>query len=476
MYLSVPSNRLLTHYIYVLLLVLFTTAACSESWDSYSTDPGMKLSFSADTLSLDTVLTNIPTSTRLLMVYNRQDEALLISSIDLAGNNGFRINVDGQKGSHFTNVAIAAKDSLHIFIEATLPTTGQATPTLVKDSILFLLNGNRQEVKLRAYAQDTYTLQGYRIERDTTIRSARPLLIYDSLSIAPNAHLTLGPGTSLYFHDQAVMHVHGRLTVEGTLQQPVTFRGDRTDRIFSYLPYDRLPGQWGGIIIHRTSYHNSLDYAEIRGAETGIYCDSASLETPKLTLANCRITQASNDVLSLNHCLAQVSNTELSNAGRYCLNLQGGQYSFIHCTIANFFSWNSRLGTSLHVSHTDTNTDPCQATFINSLITGSYTTEADLPEMRQQSPACLFHYTLLKAPADLVLTSSDYPPTFIQEDAFTAIDTQTQYYDFIPTKGSPAIHAANAEEAQVCPLDRNGRPRLDDQAPDAGCYEAISDE
>lgn len=476
MYLSTHTCHAFAYRIYTLILVLLTATACSESWEHYSTDPGMRLSFSSDTLKLDTVLTNIPTSTRLLKVYNRQDEALLISSIDLAGNSGFRINVDGQKGYHFSNVEIAARDSLHIFVEATLASTGQPTPTLVKDSILFMLNGNRQEVKLTAYAQDAYSLRAHRIATDTVIQTTRPLLIYDSLSVAPNARLTLGPGTQLYFHSKAVMHIHGQLTVNGTLQQPVVFRGDRTDKLFSYLPYDRLPGQWGGIVIHPTSFNNSLDHAEIRGAETGIRCDSSSLQAPKLNLTNSRITQASTDVLSLNHCLAQVTNSELSNAGRHCLSLQGGQYTFVHCTVANFFSWNSRQGTSLYAAHTDEATAPCKATFVNCLITGSNTTEANLPEMNQQQAACQFQNTLLKAPADLILTPTDYPPTLIQQDAFTAIDTQAQYYNFVPTDGSPAIDAANAQAAQPYPLDRNGHNRLTDAAPDAGCYEAPQEE
>lgn len=79
------------------------------------------------------------------------------------------------------------------------------------------------------------------------ITSQRPILIYDSISIAPDVHLTLAAGTRLYFHGKAGMQIHGRLSVEGTLSAPVVFRGDRTDRMFPYLPYDRLPGQWGGL-------------------------------------------------------------------------------------------------------------------------------------------------------------------------------------------------------------------------------------
>lgn len=179
-----------------------------------------------------------------LKIYNPHKKALLISSINLAdaGESGFRINLDGMPGKQFADVEIAGQDSLYIFVEATLPQQKNAGITLIRDSILFQLNGIRQEVKLWAYAQDAYAFRGKVIEQDTLIASERPILIYDSISVAPNAHLTLAAGTRLYFHGKAGMQVHGRLSAEGTLSSPVVFRGDRTDRMFPYLPYDRLPG------------------------------------------------------------------------------------------------------------------------------------------------------------------------------------------------------------------------------------------
>ena len=50
------------------------------------------------------------------MIYNRNDQPLLISEIMLASGEetGFRINVDGRKGDHFQNVRIQADDSLYV--------------------------------------------------------------------------------------------------------------------------------------------------------------------------------------------------------------------------------------------------------------------------------------------------------------------------------------------------------------------------
>ena len=185
------SKALYLIYIFPILFLL-SLAACDDM-DDYSSDPKHTLWFSQDTLRMDTVLTGIPTSTRQLKVYNPHKKALLISSIILAdaGKSGFRINVDGIRGDQFSDIEIAGEDSLYIFVEATLPQQDNADIRLIKDSILFQLNGTRQEVKLRAYAQDAFTFRGKVIEKDTLIASQRPILIYDSISVAPDAHLTL---------------------------------------------------------------------------------------------------------------------------------------------------------------------------------------------------------------------------------------------------------------------------------------------
>ena len=177
------SKALYLIYIFPILFLL-SLAACDDM-DDYSSDPKHTLWFSQDTLRMDTVLTGIPTSTRQLKVYNPHKKALLISSIILAdaGKSGFRINVDGIRGDQFSDIEIAGEDSLYIFVEATLPQQDNADIRLIKDSILFQLNGIRQEVKLRAYAQDAFTFRGKVIEKDTLIASQRPILIYDSISV-----------------------------------------------------------------------------------------------------------------------------------------------------------------------------------------------------------------------------------------------------------------------------------------------------
>lgn len=87
------------------------------------------------------------------------------------------------KGSSFYDVEIRSKDSLYVFIEATLAPQDSDEPVFRKDSIVFITNTNRQNVKLLAYGQDFVSLRQKEITQDTLISSARPIVIYDSLSV-----------------------------------------------------------------------------------------------------------------------------------------------------------------------------------------------------------------------------------------------------------------------------------------------------
>ena len=77
-------------------LAVLSLAACSDD-DSFSASPDHRLAFSADTVSLDTTFSRVPTTTRTFWVYNRSGDGLRCTSVRLRKGNqtGFRVNVDG---------------------------------------------------------------------------------------------------------------------------------------------------------------------------------------------------------------------------------------------------------------------------------------------------------------------------------------------------------------------------------------------
>ena len=200
--------------LFILFFIVLNLLSCDGLDENYSNNPNHRLSFSVDTLSFDTVFTTIGSATKEFMIYNRNDQPLLISEIMLASGEetGFRINVDGRKGDHFQNVRIQADDSLYVFVEVTVNPNASNQPLLVDDSIIFTTNGVKQSVRLEAYGQNVNLYKnGLILTQDTHFTAERPYLIYDSLVISPNITLNIDPGATFYMHDTAKVITYGTL-------------------------------------------------------------------------------------------------------------------------------------------------------------------------------------------------------------------------------------------------------------------------
>ena len=131
--------------IFYFLTILALCAACQDD-DSFSTNNGLKLDFSVDTLSLETVFSRTPSSTYSFWVHNRNNDGLRMQSVRLRRGNqtGYRVNVDGMyldnaNGSQTNDVEIRKNDSILVFVELTSNETRQPTPTLVEDDLVFTL-------------------------------------------------------------------------------------------------------------------------------------------------------------------------------------------------------------------------------------------------------------------------------------------------------------------------------------------------
>ena len=132
----------LTHILTIVIIALFIISCKKEQ--NISTDSHLKLEFSSDSLLFDTVFTSIGSTTHELMIYNRHDDALNISSIRIAGGESspFKLNVDGEAGSEFYDKVIPANDSLFSFLRVTINPSDVNTPFVVEDELLFTTNGN----------------------------------------------------------------------------------------------------------------------------------------------------------------------------------------------------------------------------------------------------------------------------------------------------------------------------------------------
>ena len=467
-------------------------ASCDDS-RSFTDSRNALLSFSTDTVQFDTVISTVGSSTRQLVVYNRNGDGLRIASVRLGrgGETPFRVNVDGsylepESGARAYDFEVFGGDSIRVFAEVTLPENGQDAPVAMDDELVFTLeSGVEQRVVLAAVGQDAYMWRGKVIAADTLLQAGRPIVVYDSLSVAQGVTLSMGPGVELYFHDGANLWVHGRVVAEGTKEQPVVFRGDRTDRMFDYLPYDNTPSRWGGIRLMASSADNRFSYVDIHSASYGIACDSSATDVAKLTLENSILHNIGGEGLGLYHCRTRVANTQISNTLGHCVAVVGGWAEFVHCTLAQFYPWDADRGDALYLANQWLALDyPLEhAHFLNCLVTG-YADDVVMGNLKDENHDVdyRFDHCVLRT------VESDDAARFVNvvyekpdEDGtgrgqFALFDTDNFLYDFRLDSVSIARDKGALEWALDEPLDRCGVSRTGDAAPDAGCYEYVPGE
>lgn len=213
--------------IFYIICVVFglMTASCVDD-DSFTTSASDVLSFSVDTLSLDTTFSNVPTPTKTMWVYNRADKGIRCQSVRLeSGNqNGFRVNVDGTylgqtSGFQTQDVEIRKGDSIRVFVELTSKLQHTDAPNLVEDNLIFLLeSGVQQKVNLNAYSWDAEFLKDKIIAKgvnEVFSNQGKPIVVYGGIKVDSTATLTIKPGVKLYFHENAGLDVYGTLKIEG---------------------------------------------------------------------------------------------------------------------------------------------------------------------------------------------------------------------------------------------------------------------
>ena len=129
--------------IFFFLSVVMLMVACTDD-DTFTTSRSNLLSFSTDTLRLDTTFSNVPTSTKTFWVYNKSGDGLRLTNVRLTQGNqtGFRVNVDGvelsaENGYQVSDLEVRNKDSIQVFVEMTSPFNNALTPQEVSDNLLF---------------------------------------------------------------------------------------------------------------------------------------------------------------------------------------------------------------------------------------------------------------------------------------------------------------------------------------------------
>lgn len=412
-------------------------SSCRKDFE-FSPSTG-SLQFSKDTVYLDTIFTNIGSSTYNLKVYNKSDDDISIPAVRLAlgETSNYRLSVDGTAGKNFNNIEVLAKDSLFIFIESTIDIKNFTNPNgtyLYTDQIEFDAGSNLQKVELVTLVQDavfiypdrdnttkvvetlTLDIGGELVETELqgrellptelTFTKEKPFVIYGFATVPNGETLTIEAGSRIHFHENsgiivsngASINVNGAYSNDlDLLENEVIFEGDRLEPGFS-----QVPGQWGTIWLLDGSVDNTINYATIKNSTIGVLSDGNPDEAnDKLTITNTQIYNSSSfGVLGRNTSISG-ENVVINNSGLSSFaGTLGGKYNFTHSTIVNYWDNGFRQFPAvllnnfvLDEDNVATIADLTEANFNNCIIYGNDNPEILLDEIEDASVVFNFKFT-----------------------------------------------------------------------------------
>ena len=164
--------------------------------------------------------------------------------------------------------------------------------------------------------------------------------------------------------------------------------------------------------------------------------------------------------------------------------IYGGDCAFVHCTIAQFYPFTATRGNALFLANNinDQYRELRQAQFINCVITG-YGEDVIMGSISEgQDYTCpyLFSHCYLNTVASEdtvrfshIIYDTDEQP-LCREKNFVLFDTDNFLYDFTPDSLSTIRSLADTTYSRLLPLELRGKSRVEDDAPDAGCYEYVA--
>lgn len=459
------------YFIPAFAAILFFTSCEKET---FYEDSDAALRFSVDTVYFDTVFTTFGTTTKWLKVYNPYRQAVKISSVQLAGSTAsvYRLNIDGTPTPQASDIIIQGKDSLFIFIEATIDPANQDSPLAVEDSILFTINGNLQKVHLLAWGQDVHLINGAVLETQTW-SAGKPYLVYNSMLVEDGHVLTIEAGTRVYFHRNSQMYVAGTVKAMGNFENPIIFEGDRLEDL-----YKNIPGQWDGIWLMAGSENNEFHYAQIRNAINGIIADTITASpNPTLLLANVIIENMTSAGIYARGSSIYAYNCLITNCGRYAVALTlGGNYEFYHCTFANYWNYSARRTPSVVLNNyymdisKNVQIRPLEkALFGNCIIYGDKLDEIGFDFYPGQTDYDFyFGHCLVRQSESSLFDPLKYNAVLFNQ--FPGFENREEF-DFTLNEESHALDAGFQNYALMHPLDFLMNSRIADTGPDLGAYE-----
>jgi hypothetical protein len=337
-----------------LLLALFGATSCQKE-TLLTTGGGLR--FSIDTLTFDTVFTEVGSATLRLKIFNEQEQPVKLAAVRMGkgGNSPFRINVNGVPGPEVKDIDLAGRDSIYVFATVRInPDTADA-PFFIQDSLVAQLNGQQFSIPFIAYGQNAHYINSEELTSQTWgAADKKPYVIVNSALVKEGATLRIVAGTRIYMHANSRLLVEGTLEALGTKQDSIIFQGDRLDR--DYFGDRGYPGEWGGLYFFSRSTGSVLRHVVLRNGGNSalgalpaliqVNADSVADAVPQLYLDRVTLQNSLGyGILSFGGTV-RGDNILVTSCGAQALAVfEGGSYQFNFCTFS--------LQGSVVVKHTD---------------------------------------------------------------------------------------------------------------------------
>ncbi len=492
---NIFSARLGRPLLFLCFLATATTWFTSCYNEKFTESSSDVLELKVDTLTFDTVLTQVSTVTRYFKVFNPHAQSLRISEIKVTGPQAgfFTINADGYTGDVISSVDIHPEDSIYVFVEALIdPNKPLAeSPFFLEADIVFTTNGVEQKVKLIAWGQNANYIPGPNRPNQIAILTCdlgeevwndpKPYVVYGTLLI-DSCTLVLPPGTRLYIHggiannqlgiyNEGLIYTlpDGKMEVLGTRDQTVIISDDRIESDYT--------GQYAGIRLGPGSGPHIFSHMELTNALAGIFADSAS----QLRIDHSTIAFTGGPGVFARHAEANISNCLFyENDGQAIALTYGGDYEINYCTMANFGNDAEAMSVNNFFCYDPfcevSQFNPLNLEVNNCIVIGSSSDEFWMVDGNTADPA-FFNITMKNnmVVVDELLEEGLYPDFFTTfcTDCFEYAFGDTLFVDLFKNDYHLDTNAVAIMKGLPLPgvtddLELNPRDPL---KPDIGCYE-----
>lgn len=415
-------------YLCIIISGLLGTVSCIE--DDISTGSDVSVTFSTDTLHMGIVFTEELSPTAQFKIFNPGSKGIIVSSVTVKSDRAdYHLLVNGGSGEYAKDVEIRAKDSIVVFVNVLHPSNGTGSEVTRNDEVEVLINGRVHKIVVNSLTQDVHRLEDVTVTDDMTLSSDMPYKIIGVFKIGESAHLRIGSGTIMYFHDGSKLAVNGRLTAEGTAESPVYMVGDRHGYVVSDIPYEIMSGQWDGVYFDTEHKDNSMSHVVIKNTVNGVTVSSA--DSVALKLLNCVIHNSQNSILTAENAGVTAMGCEFSDAPHGVVSLSGSNAVFNHCTFANNYLFAATDGPLLFVDAGS------EVSVSNSIFYGIGSSVVMEKEGKGYFRSCL-----IKENGD---DDDDFVDILWDSDPIFFTDREEYMFDYRIKDGSPAIGTANPE-------------------------------